>query len=604
MPLTPPIPLNPSPVRLPRLAPGRDAASPPPAISGGTLAVQPDGRVAVAADPDRDAVYVIDTSQLLARSLALPAGSEPGRVVLDDRGRAHVALRSAGAIARIDLTSASVEKTQPVCQFPRGLAYDAARASVWVACADGPLVQLDSSTYSERSRSIVARDLRDVLVSDSGTVLVSRYRSAELLRVGADGSLESRAAPPSLNIPVSTDDQSHSPELAWRTINGPGGVPWMLHQRAQNGEVQLPPLGDYGGNLCERIMQPGLTRFDAAGLPDSSIRLPRSLVLGVDLASTWDGSWFAVADPSEYLPAEPTIRLLSGAQLAKDAIGRGEDKTWTHQDLCEIPPTPSLVADGQATSVAFDRAGLLYVLSREPAKLEIFDLSNIGDAPASDILLAPAHTIALDPRSVRDAGHELFHSATASGLSCASCHGEALDDGHVWRFLALGSRRTQNIRGGILQTLPLHWDGDMPDVSALMANVWSDRMHGIALNSTFQDALGSWLDRQPALRLNATDAAAAQRGQQLFESSDLACATCHSGPAFTNNQNADVGTGAAFQVPSLRGLGLRAPYMHDGCAQTLADRFTQPCGGDERHGHTSQLSGDQQRDLIAYLDTL
>ena len=31
---------------------------------------------------------------------------------------------------------------------------------------------------------------------------------------------------------------------------------------------------------------------------------------------------------------------------------------------------------------------------------------------------------------------------------------------------------------------------------------------------------------------------------------------------------------------------LRAPYMHDGCATTLADRFTK-CGGDARHGNTA-----------------
>jgi cytochrome c peroxidase len=34
----------------------------------------------------------------------------------------------------------------------------------------------------------------------------------------------------------------------------------------------------------------------------------------------------------------------------------------------------------------------------------------------------------------------------------------------------------------------------------------------------------------------------------------------------------DVGTGSALQVPSLHGLALRAPYMHDGCAETLLDR--------------------------------
>ena len=36
------------------------AAVPPPAISGGTLRILADGHTAVAADPDRDQVYIVD----------------------------------------------------------------------------------------------------------------------------------------------------------------------------------------------------------------------------------------------------------------------------------------------------------------------------------------------------------------------------------------------------------------------------------------------------------------------------------------------------------------------------------------------------------------
>ena len=66
-----------------------------------------------------------------------------------------------------------------------------------------------------------------------------------------------------------------------------------------------------------------------------------------------------------------------------------------------------------------------------------------------------------------------------------------------------------------------------------------------------------------------------------------------------------MGTGGAFQVPSLRGGSLRGPFMHDGCAEDMLARFTLPdCGGGDQHGHTSQLSSDQLGDLIAYLSTL
>ena len=99
-------------------------------------------------------------------------------------------------------------------------------------------------------------------------------------------------------------------------------------------------------------------------------------------------------------------------------------------------------------------------------------------------------------------------------------------------------------------------------------------------------------------------------GQQIFESSEAGCIGCHNGEHFTNNQNADVGTGnpgETFQVPGLLGVAGRAPYMHDGCAATLNDRFdpTQAtCNGGESHGHTAQLAASDVNDLISYLETL
>ena len=64
------------------------------------------------------------------------------------------------------------------------------------------------------------------------------------------------------------------------------------------------------------------------------------------------------------------------------------------------------------------------------------------------------------------------------------------------------------------------------------------------------------------------------------------------------------GTGQAFQVPTLVNIAARAPFMHDGCAPTLHDRFNAACGGGDAHGVTSQLSQSDIDDLVAYLETL
>jgi mono/diheme cytochrome c family protein len=158
-------------------------------------------------------------------------------------------------------------------------------------------------------------------------------------------------------------------------------------------------------------------------------------------------------------------------------------------------------------------------------------------------------------------------------------------------------------RGGLLATAPFHWEGDMPDVAHLVDDVFTVRMGGPALADDQMAALAGWLDGLGETPPSPpADAQAAARGFALFASPDVGCTSCHAGAALTDNATVDVGRGA-FQVPSLRGVALRAPYLHDGCAATLRDRFG-PCGGGDMHGRTSSLTDAQIDDLVAYLETL
>ncbi|HSK04142.1 MAG TPA: c-type cytochrome, partial [Kofleriaceae bacterium] len=152
-----------------------------------------------------------------------------------------------------------------------------------------------------------------------------------------------------------------------------------------------------------------------------------------------------------------------------------------------------------------------------------------------------------------------------------------------------------------------HWSGDMLSLDELMDDVFAVRMGGGDVASHQKRALATWLGRIPAPAPGpvASEAAVA-RGRAIFESSEAACATCHNGALLTNNLLVDVGTGDRFKVPSLVGVGARAPFMHDGCAPTLTERFTlgPACGGGDAHGRTSHLSGAQIADLVAYLESL
>ncbi|MCB9598191.1 MAG: c-type cytochrome [Sandaracinaceae bacterium] len=88
-------------------------------------------------------------------------------------------------------------------------------------------------------------------------------------------------------------------------------------------------------------------------------------------------------------------------------------------------------------------------------------------------------------------------------------------------------------------------------------------------------------------------------GRAIFEDARTQCARCHAGPRGTDGRAHDVGTGGRFQTPPLSGLALRAPYLHDGCAQTLEDRLGR-CHT-RGHGRVDHLDPAARADLVAYL---
>src|SRR6185312_7857551 len=220
----------------------------------------------------------------------------------------------------------------------------------------------------------------------------------------------------------------------------------------------------------------------------------------------------------------------------------------------------------------------LWVQTREPATLQM--------VPAQG--MAVLQTVTLSSASRADTAWAVFHSNSGASIACASCHPEGGEDGRVWTFDNLGQRRTQSLRGHVGGTEPFHWGGDLQTFGALVAEVYMGRMAGPTLPQS-----------PPA------DPTAVTRGQALFNDTQKgACVTCHAGPQLTNNNTVDVGTGGMFQVPRLLGVGWRAPFLHDGCAATLTDRFTG-CGGTTNlHGATSSYTPAQIADLVAYLQTL
>jgi len=577
-------------------------------VTGGTLLVSHDQRHAVVADPDRDMLYAVDLYNGSKVAIPLQANDEPGRVIEDGAGRIHVALRRGGAIVTLaDAVSGEIIGRRPVCADPRGLAWDSATDLIHVACMTGELVSIPAAGGDAVRNLRLDRDLRDVMVSGT-QLIVTRFRTAEVITLDATGAIVSRANPPAVprlgGIGEPPPDPTMPPppidpglagnaSIAWRTISMPnGGGMLMTHQRQVQSTLSETE-GGYGGMCGDGPIEDALTLRNADGTFRALARMAHGS-LPVDIAITTAGDQVAVVSAgSQSITVLPTNTVVQseddGGCGGGFPGGGGEDGGGVVPDDVGLLGLPIQDHLGIPTSVAFANSDLVVFYPEMPAVVVHF----------ADTM----HVIQLPADFGYDAGRALFHQQTQVGIACASCHPEGHNDGLVWTFEE-GVRRTQDLGGNLLQRAPFHWTGDMTDIPTLMENVFSVRMAGGEPSDSAKQMLGPFLDRIPAPAAPPPlDAAAVARGETIFESQATGCTTCHNGALLTNKTIINVGTGQPFKVPSLIGVGGRAPFLHDGCAATLADRFGT-CGGGDLHGHTSTLTAGDQSDLVAFLNSL
>lgn len=520
--------------------------APLPPVSGGSMAAFLD-RVIVA-DPDRDAIFVFrvppsDTA-VLERTISLEPGDEPGRVVVDSE-RALVVLRGAGELATIDLDEGTIQR-RDLCANPRGVAVSA-DGIIYAACAGGTLVTIEGD---RATMAFLEPDLRDVVV-EGDRLYVSRLRSAEVLVVDRS----------SLGIVdrLVASNAEGQPNSAWRMRAAPEGGVRLLHQVSSQDPIEVAEgYGEMGECAPTGVVQSVYSHLRVGEAPSTQL-LPFAIV-AIDFASGPTGIAIANAGASEHARSAGVLRY---------AAAPGD---------CVLPDFGG-DADRPTHSVEYV-AGNLVAWMPDSATLRLEDGSDVESGAAA----------------LQNTGRALFHAGTIAFVACASCHPEGGDDGVTWNFVPTGLRRTQSLLGGLLDTAPFHWDGDNADMSAIMQGSFTERMGGGRLMSDQVDAVAQWLEMLPAIRRDvSTDAETRGAGVAAFESAG--CASCHAGYSLTNNENVDVGTDGAFQVPSLRGVSMRAPYLHDGRAATLEDAVTQ-------HSDLAALDAGERSALLAYLESL
>lgn len=556
----------------PEATPGNEPPPLPDALPrsipllGGSLAAGSDW--AVVADAEVDVLIVLDFSgdEPAITTPDLHPGDVPFRVDIEG-DVAWATLRGPGGLAIYDrsvpLDDRVVRRVVAGCPEPRGV--DATATDVWVACASGEIVQLDLAGQVLRSQ-FVEEDLRDVVVVGD-RLFVSRFKTAEILVVDpADFTFE-RLAPTNPMV------RAASPTVGWRMVPYEDGVV-LAHTLAADPvdvlvfgseDVQNP----WGAptDLCNQQLSTHLTRVlpqdDGTYAVDTSDALNNVILpLDVQVISANEVRLVSAGETSDVSDTLPTFTY-----------------PWSPDSDDCIDKSVSLITTERPVAVR-EVAQHTVVVTGNPTRVYI-------DAEEYLSWARPA-----------DAQVELFHASTDAGISCAACHPEGGEDGHVWLFSDAGLRRTQTLSGSLMSRAPFHWSGDLPTLRDLMVDVFVDRMIGHLPDDDEIDALGEWLDGLAPVRVSPHDGNAT-RGALVFQ--DAGCADCHSGALFTDNRVLDVGGGEAFKVPTLIGVGSRAPYMHDGCAPDLVARFTDPACAVAEHG---AVPVQDVVDLVAYLQTL
>jgi YVTN family beta-propeller protein len=245
-------------------------------------------------------------------------------------------------------------------------------------------------------------------------------------------------------------------------------------------------------------------------------------------------------------------------------------------------------------------------------------------------------------------GKILFNTALPpmtrqSWISCSSCHPDGHADGRVWQNPE-GLRKTTPLFG-LAHTHPLHWSADRDEVQDFEYTIRGRLMQGrgllrgplkpkegfhpteldepLAGRSPDLDALAVYCNSfdfrlSPHIPAPGKLSPQAERGKALFFSEAVGCATCHSGPYYTDSSLTkpfklhDVGTGGddptekigpRYDTPTLLGVYRTAPYLHHGKAKALLDVLTT-CNKGDKHGKTSHLKPAELDDLVAFLRSL
>jgi YVTN family beta-propeller protein len=557
-----------------------------------------DGLVYVALHTARRIAVVDAASEQFLRSIALPG--PPSGLCLDASGsRLYVAAGGVeGKIYVIDTATGALLAAWPAGHTPISplLAPDGATLYVCNRFNDD-VSCIAVATGETVARVAVEREPHAAAISADGT----RLFVANLLPTGPATSANIAAHVTVINtttravagtIPLPTG--SHS--LRGMCMAPGGGALYVSHilSRYYAPTTQVT-RGWMNTNALTVINPATAARVNTILLDDLNQGAPNPW----GVACSPDGAWLCVAHAGNH-EISAINRSAFEAKLAATPGDASTDLTWLAGLRTRIP----LGGNGpRGLAVA---AGKLFAAQYFSDSLGIADLPGTGSPAGRDLTVGWRKP----PDAVR-LGEMYYNDATLclqQWQSCASCHPDARADGLNWDLLNDGFGNPKNTKSHLasIATPPAMATGIRANAQvAVRAGlryiqfVNRDESFAVAI-----DAYLTALEPVPSPYLvNGRLSPAAANGQAHFQTAK--CATCHSGPAFTDLKQYNMGTGIgreagwAFDTPTLLENWRSAPFMHDGRAATLRDVIVT-----ERHGDATGLAPAEIDELILYLQSL
>lgn len=249
-----------------------------------------------------------------------------------------------------------------------------------------------------------------------------------------------------------------------------------------------------------------------------------------------------------------------------------------------------------------------YVAEYFSDSLAIVNVDSKARCRARSLLPGPQN-----PMTAVRKGEMLFNDATTcfqQWQSCASCHpGDGRLDGLNWDLLNDGIGNPKNTKSLLLshKTPPAMISGIRENAEDAVRSGFRHILLSVCPEddaAAIDEYLKSLEPVTSPYRVDHHLSPAAERGQKIF--AEAGCASCHSGPLYTDLQKYDIGTGKglnqnqAFDTPTLVEVWRTAPYLYDGRAATIEEVLTK-YNQNDRHGVTSKLTAEQIADLAEFV---